>query len=336
MELLKTNKKDERLSGKKSFNYWIVDSSASHHTTENIELLIEVNDMSPWPVGLPNGASTYVVKEGSLFLGGSIYLPHVLFVPHMNCTLLSVGKLLNDLNCTVTFGDNLGVIQDRILRTRIGAGELCGGVYQFRIVPARMNKGDGISEQELWHRRSGNPSRKVLSSFPKIKSRLDSGDANTPYDICFRAKQTREIFAQCDNKASATFSLIHYDLWGPYRVYASCGAYYFLTIVDDFSRAIWTYLLGEKREVSDTIKNFLVMVERKFQTKVQTIRSGNGIEFMCLRKYLHQRVYCTKPRALERPCKTDELSGNIDIFLMWCGLSVLKPVYRSNSGANAC
>lgn len=165
-----------------------------------------------------------------------------------------------------------------------------------------MNKVDGISEQELWHRRLGHPSRKVLSIFPKVRSRIDSSDANAPCDICFRAKQTREIFAQSENKASTTFSLIHCDVWGPYRVPALCGAYYFLIIVDDFSRAVWTYLLVEKREVSDTIKKFCVMVERQFQARVQTVRSDNGSKFKCLRSYfsaegiLHQSASIGTPQ----------------------------------------
>lgn len=197
-----------------------------------------------------------------------------------------------------------------------------------------MNKVDGISEQELWHRRLGHPSRKVLSSFPKVRSRIDSSDANAPCDICFRAKQTREIFAQSENKASTTFSLIHCDLRGPYRVPALCGAYYFLIIVDDFSRAVWTYLLVEKREVSGTIKKFCVMVERQFQARVQTVRSDNVSKFMCLRHTLLQRVYCTKARALERPSRMGESSENIDIYSMWRGISAFKPDCQSNSGEN--
>ena len=40
------------------------------------------------------------------------------------------------------------------------------------------------------------------------------------------------------NKASVLFELIHVDLWGPYRDLSSCGDVYFLTIVDNFSRAV--------------------------------------------------------------------------------------------------
>lgn len=55
--------------------------------------------------------------------------------------------------------------------------------------------------------------------------------------------------------------------------------------MDDFYRAVWTYLLNEKREVAQILKNFCTMVERQFKTRVQTVRNDNGTEFMCLKSY---------------------------------------------------
>ena len=90
------------------------------------------------------------------------------------------------------------------------------------------------------------------------------------------------------NKALEPFSLIHCDVWGPFRTLSSCGAAYFLTIVDDYSRAVWTYLMLEKSEVQNLIKNFCVMSERQFGKQVKTIRTDNGTEFMVLSSYFRQ------------------------------------------------
>ena len=65
------------------------------------------------------------------------------------------------------------------------------------------------------------------------------------------------------HNATSSFDLLYCDLWGPYRTPSSCDASYFLTIMDDFSRAIWIYLLADKREV---------------------VRNPSGI-FLCQRKY---------------------------------------------------
>ena len=48
---------------------------------------------------------------------------NVLYVPKLNCNLVSISKLCKQLNCAVTFYDNSCVIQDRILKTPIEAGE---------------------------------------------------------------------------------------------------------------------------------------------------------------------------------------------------------------------
>ena len=68
------------------------------------------------------------------------------------------------------------------------------------------------------------------------------------------------MFFSSDNKAKEYFDLIHCDLWGAYRVPASCGGIYFLTIVDDCSRVVWIYLLNRKDEVVCVLKNFIVIV----------------------------------------------------------------------------
>lgn len=74
------------------------------------------------------------------------------------------------------------------------------------------------------------------------------------------------------------FDLIHIDTRGPYKTPTYNGYRYFLTIVDDFSRATWTYLLSTKSNAFSVLKNFLAMVERQFNTKVKVIRSDNVLE----------------------------------------------------------
>lgn len=111
----------------------------------------------------------------------------------------------------------------------------------------------------------------------------------SPCDICFRAKQTREVFPESFNKANDCFSLIHCDVWGPYRVPSSCGAVYFLTIVDDYSRAMWTYLLLQKSEVRNVLTNFIAYAEKQFGKTIKIVRSDNGTEFMCLSSHFKQQ-----------------------------------------------
>lgn len=161
----------------------------------------------------------------------------------------SVSKLTEDLNYCVTFTNALCVIQDSTSRILIGAGEKWDGAYVFRTPQrARACCTSGLNERELWHRRLGHPAQKLLSFIPLIRSMIENSSSSEHCDVCLRARQTREVFSISNNIATDCFSLIHIDLWGPYRTHSTCGAVYFLTIVDDFSRAVWVYLLLDREK----------------------------------------------------------------------------------------
>lgn len=71
-----------------------------------------------------------------------------------------------------------------------------------------------------------------------------------------------------DSHASEKFELIHIDTWGPYEV-ATRGKYkHFLTIVDDYSRVTWVYLLHQKSDYLSTIKSFYNYVGVHFKKKL--------------------------------------------------------------------
>ncbi|GJV12683.1 retrovirus-related pol polyprotein from transposon TNT 1-94 [Tanacetum coccineum] len=87
-------------------------------------------------------------------------------------------------------------------------------------------------------------------------------------------------FPVSTTKTHACFDLIHCDIWGKYRTPSLTRASYFLTIVDDFSRATWVYLLKQKHEASMCLKAFHKMVQVQFEKNIRRIRCDNGGEFI--------------------------------------------------------
>ena len=244
----------------------IIDSGASHHMTGDINLLTNLKSINSVAISLPDGGVAWATRYGTQNLGGKLILQQVLYAPQLSITLISVSQLLHDIASCVIFTKQFCVIQDLASRTLIGAGEERDGVYHLTgsVLP-QVNHASKKDIRNLWHRRLGHPSSKVLSYLSDLgKFSTSNSDLDELCDTCNRAKQTRVTFQDSSNRADDLFSLIHCDLWGPFREKSSCGASYFLTIVDDCSRALWTFLLLEKSEVGNVLKNFFALVDRQF------------------------------------------------------------------------
>ncbi|XP_019092352.1 PREDICTED: uncharacterized protein LOC109129155 [Camelina sativa] len=175
---------------------------------------------------LDTGASHHMTGRLSL-LHNVVSIPtcSVGFADGSKTFAMSVGVL--------SLTDKVSLTNDRFSRTLIGSGEERDGVYYLTDVASTKIH--------------------AATSFSSVGS--DS------CGVCFRAKQTREVFPEI----------------------------YFLTIVDDYSRAVWTYLLLEKSEVRNVLTNFITYAEKQFSKVVKTVRSDNGTKFMCLSSYFREK-----------------------------------------------
>ena len=158
-------------------------------------------------------------------------------------------------------------------------GEQREGVYYFKDGSLDKPQVNVVNTDHLWHRRLGHPSRAVLSLLLNNLGVISSNVKDDVCEICHQAKQARTPSSESSNKAKFVFNLVHRDIWGPYNEASSCRAHYFLTIVDDISRATWVYLMINRAETSKLLQDFILMVQNQFGTSIKIIRSDNGSEF---------------------------------------------------------
>lgn len=92
------------------------------------------------------------------------------------------------------------------------------------------------------------------------------------------ARQTRLSFTHSVIKTCYPMELLHVDVWGPYRHKTRNDCTMCLTIVDDFTRRTWLYLLKCKSDYATIIQNFVAFVEKQFNVTVKGIRSDNAKE----------------------------------------------------------
>ena len=99
------------------------------------------------------------------------------------------------------------------------------------------------------------------------------------------AKQKKLSYPSFNNVCNTNFELLHIDTCGPFSVETVDGYRYFLTIVDDHSRATWVYLLRTKSEVLTVFPTFIEQVENFYNIKVKSVRSDNAQELQFTQLY---------------------------------------------------
>lgn len=257
---------------------WIIDSGANQHMTNSTNKMFCVVDVSELhlTVGHLNGTMAKITNVGNLRLNDKVVLFDVLVVPEYSVSLLSVHKLIKDSKLTIGFDETTCYIQDLKKESVLGTGSEFGGLYIFD----NMSTCLAVSNQsefpvchvskEVWHNRLGHPANQVLKL---LKGSLNLTNINheSPCEICHKAKQSRESFPLSEHKSTVFGQLIHLDVWGSYKVISREGFRYFLTIVDDYSRSVWVYMLKTKDEVFSIFVNFYNLVLTQFDKKIKVI-----------------------------------------------------------------
>ena len=137
-----------------------------------------------------------------------------------------------------------------------------------------------VDTSSLWHCRLGHPSAKRLELLQSVVPTIISCNNKTfGCSIYPLAKQRRLSFLTSVSHSSACFDLIHVDIWGPYSTPSLNGSRYFLTLVDDYSRCTWVFLMKYKSEASSLIQSLYNLILTQFKLPIKVIRSDNGPEF---------------------------------------------------------
>nr|XP_016511380.1 PREDICTED: uncharacterized protein LOC107828556 [Nicotiana tabacum] len=223
------------------FDTWIMDSSASLRLSN---------------VALPNGYKVKVTKVGGVALTSQITLHKVLFVIAFKFNLISISSMTAYLNSLIAFTASSCLLQAPSIKIPLVIGKIKGGLY----LPCSHFLDNGSS----------------ISNVSVTSTLLPHCDVNTP-----QCQSLSPVNSFADNKTQSTAlhfydfcqcSSIPHDNNGPYHVPTNRNQKYFLTMVDDYNRAIWTHLLSCKSIALQIIQTFVSQIETQFQKSIQSVR----------------------------------------------------------------
>lgn len=188
-----------------------MDSGATRHVCNNIELFTNIKEISNTRIRLPNQSLIQVHQIGDIKVNEKLFLKEVLFVPQFELNLIFVTMLTeHDNDLMVELYYNHAMIRQIKSKNVIGKGNVEAGLYILQEQTTSIRVNAAVTFQR-WHDRLGHPSAHKIKSLDSVLLLNKDHNKNTCC-ICPLAKQKRLPFVSENNMYDKPFQLIHCDI----------------------------------------------------------------------------------------------------------------------------
>uniref|UniRef100_A0A2N9FBY0 GAG-pre-integrase domain-containing protein n=1 Tax=Fagus sylvatica TaxID=28930 RepID=A0A2N9FBY0_FAGSY len=233
---------------------WFLDSACCNHMTDNPHLTSAHTPPVLPTITTADGSAMTVSHVGSISTP-NLSVSDVFCVPKLHLNLLSVGQL-TELGLNLFFSSRGCLVQDSRTGQIVGTARKVGRLFELTSLhfPSSSVSAPVIAASasiELWHSRLGHV------SLPRIQTLVSRGllgsVSSSPFDCmpCQLGKQPALPFNNSESIASATFDLIHSDVWGPSPVPTVGGLsilkllrYFALTMHENIDKLIFLLFLN--------------------------------------------------------------------------------------------
>lgn len=285
---------------------WYIDSGASNHMCNNKDSFNNLDRSYRDSVVVADGRCVQTEGLGDITISYrnedsklcQIHVNDVSLVPELDSNLLSVDKLNEDGYDILFKAKKCSVMKEG---TQIFSVRSKNGLYEINPVDhlkfassENKVKSDCV---HMWHKRMGHRDSQAVKQMADqklvdgIHVKNCSCDSKI-CDVCMGGKMTRKKYPKkSSSQTYGVLELIHTDLMGPIEESTPSGNRFVLTMIDDYSRYNTIYLLKNKSETASKIKEFVAMMENKFDKRVKRIRSDRGGEYIAqdLQTFLRQK-----------------------------------------------
>jgi len=157
-------------------------------------------------------------------------------------------------------------IKDLITKKVLLSGQSSNGLYVLSessttSVPQAFLSTSVSSSVDVWHRRLGHPSSRILGSLvSNNKVTCTSRVFNFNCSSCPLGKASRLSLGLTGHKTCAPFELVFSDVWGPSSKLSTDGYQYFVIFMDAYNKYMWFFPLAAKSDVLNFFFNFKLLL----------------------------------------------------------------------------
>lgn len=206
-------------------------------------------------------------------------------------------------------------------------GKTSGELYEWPVQPSTITSFFASPSPKpslsQWHSLLGHPSSQILKSIVSAFS-LPYFQSDSQHMFCTDCainKSHKFPFAQTSISSTRPLEIIFTDLWTS-PVLSVDNYKYYLVLIDHYTRYTWFYPLKTMSQVRETFIPFKALVENKLNTKIGSLYSDNGGEFVALISFLSTVgiSHLTSPPHTLQP---NEISERKHHHIVETGLSLL-------------
>lgn len=217
-------------------------------------------------------------------------MQNALYVKDLKCNLMSIRNLTMK-GCKVVFEDDIATVSknDKVQFVAKATGKLYEVTFPlendtFAGIAGEVNLKS--ANQSLWHFRLGHLNaqdmqkmigKEMVCGMDKLAINLDPKFCET----CVYGKHAKAPFPVNKRpRSNRILELIHTDVCGPMSQPAWDGSRYFVSFVDDFSRASMIFGIANKSDALEKFIEYVAMVEAQHGVKVSKLKADNGGEYV--------------------------------------------------------
>ncbi|KAJ4700747.1 Retrovirus-related Pol polyprotein from transposon TNT 1-94 [Melia azedarach] len=307
---------------------WILDSGASYHICPRREWFTTYEQVDGGNISMANSSVCKAVGIGSIKIrthdGKFCTLNDVRHVPLMTKNLISLSMLDNK---GFSFQGEGGVLHvckgSNVVLKGVKRGTLyfLQGSTLSSSVAVASSEIDKDNMTKLWHMRLGHMSARGMQI-------LSKGDLLCGHKIkdlefcehCIFGKLHRSKFPKAIHRTKGTLDYIHSDCWGPSRVESLGSHRYFVSMIDDFSRMTWVFIMKHK---SKAFKNF-----RQWKALVEIYRDRSKKKLFLSQKGYIQKILSRFGMSTAKPIDTPS-AANAHLSVAFAPKSVEEKEYMS-------